>query len=94
MQREIGDILEEFIIFVFDAYYINVCAKFDDFFLTVRERITVKAHPCANCHKNSLSGMCPMCVFRSLKNPCFKIIFKYLCLHHSYLFLMRQKKTI
>ena len=40
-------------IFVFDAYYINVCAKFDDFFLTVRERITVKAHPCANCHKNS-----------------------------------------
>ena len=31
-------ILEEFASFVFNAYYINVFVKFDDFFLTARER--------------------------------------------------------
>ena len=30
--------MEEFGIFVFDAYDINVCVKFDDFFLIARER--------------------------------------------------------
>ena len=31
-------ILKEFAIFIFDAYYINVCVKFDDFFQTARVR--------------------------------------------------------
>ena len=33
--------MEEFAIFVFDAYYINVYVKFDDFCLTGRERKSI-----------------------------------------------------
>ena len=37
-RKSVHKFLKEFAIFVFDAYYINVCVKFDDFFLTARER--------------------------------------------------------
>ena len=50
---------EEFAIFVFDAYYTlyNICMKFDDFFLTARER---KMLSMSQFSKISLPGTHPI----------------------------------
>lgn len=37
-RKSVHKFLQEFAMFVFDAYYINLCVKFDDIFLTASER--------------------------------------------------------
>ena len=75
VSSELQENLEEFAIFVFDAYYINVCVKFDIFFLTTRE----KAYPCANCQKKftvwNASNKCFQINFGDVIK--IEIIFKY-----------------
>ena len=66
--------MEEFAIFVFDAYYINVYVKFDDFFPNSKKN--KKAYPCANCQKNSPSGKRAICVLDDSKALVFSDVIK------------------
>ena len=54
----------------FEAYYINACVKFDDFFLAERKR---KSLSMCRLSKNSPFGTRPTSIFRSLKKQLFLV---------------------
>ena len=92
-------ILEEFSIFVFDACYtyINVCVKFDDFFLIMTERKSLPM--CQFVKKFSLESTQYVFLDHS-KALVFidvikiEIIFKYLCAWATRTYSLRAKKTL
>ena len=73
--------MEEFAIFVFDAYYINLCVKFDDFFPnSERKKKTIHA---SIKKKKSPSGTHQIRIFTSLKNL-FSDVIKIEILFHKF----------
>jgi len=66
--------LEEFAIFVFDAYYIRLhSVKFDDVFLTARKKMPIHVPIVKEIH---LLQRAQYAFFGSLKNPCFNEVLK------------------